>query len=346
MSLFRIVYMDIFDGNRDKTQAMTPPPKRVYRVGVVLCPQHSLASVGLVMDVFRMANQVPGTDRFELIRVSEDGLPLRHADGLLTIDAPPAHLSHVDLVVVPSLWASGKEAVACSPQLIEALRNLPASTPVATLCTGVYLLAAAGRLDGRQATTHWAMADAFQACFPLVHVQVQHNLTQSGPLICSGGSLAGVDACLAALAQLAGPGFAQSVARWLVTDLRHAPQTQYMPPLGWRPHQDPDVRRLQTFIEQADAQTLTLSDMASQIHASVRTLQRRFMAATGMTPLQYQQLVRIEYSKALLRNKRMPVAMVAEQVGYQDRVAFGRLFKQKTGLTPAAYRQKQADGQA
>jgi AraC family transcriptional activator FtrA len=335
--------MDIFDGDQAKSAGARRPPKRIYRVGVVLCPQHSLASIGLVMDVFRMANQLPGLDRFELVRVSENGSALRHPDGQLAVDGPPGLLRHADLVVVPSLWTQGDEAVSQSPALIDALRHLPPSTLVATLCTGAYLLAASGRLDGCRATTHWALAEGLQARFPMVKVEAQHNLTRTGPLICSGGSMAGMDACLAAVAQLAGPTVAQSLAQWLVTDLRHPPQSQYMPPLGWRAHQDPDVRGLQRHIEQAHAQVITLEDLAQLIHSSVRTLQRRFVAATGMTPLQYQQAVRIERSKTMLaQNKRLPVALVAERVGYQDRVAFTKLFKKQTGLTPAAYRQKQA----
>ncbi len=335
--------MDIFDGNQDKAGLVQRPAKRIHRVGVVLCPQHSLASIGLVMDVFRMANQMPGLDRFDIVRVSENGQPLAHPDGQLAIDGPPEALLHTDLVVVPSLWTQGDEAVAQSPALIDALRRLPPNTLVATLCTGAYLLAATGRLDGCQATTHWALAEGLQARFPQVKVEPQHNLTRAGPLICSGGSMAGMDACLAAVAQLAGPAVAQSLAQWLVTEVQHAPQTQYMPPLGWRPHQDPDVRHLQHFIEGAHAQIITLDDLAERLHTSVRTLQRRFMVATGMSPLQYQQAVRIERSKTMLsQNKRLPVALVAERVGYQDRVAFTKLFKKQTGLTPAAYRQRQA----
>lgn len=342
-SASKIAQMDIFDGNQDKSAPSRRSAKRIHRVGVVLCPQHSLASIGMVMDVFRMANQMPGPDRFDIVRVSEDGLPLAHADGQLAIDGSPERLMQTDLVVVPSLWTQGDAAVAQSPRLIDALRRLPSNTLVATLCTGAYLLAASGRLDGGQATTHWALAEGLQARFPQVRVEPQHNLTRAGPLICSGGSMAGMDACLAAVAQLAGAVVAQSLARWLVTEVQHAPQTQYMPPLGWRPHQDPDVRSLQRFIEEAHAQAITLDELAARLHTSVRTLQRRFMAATGMSPLQYQQAVRIERSKSLLaNNKRLPVAVVAERVGYQDRVAFATLFKKQTGLTPAAYRQRQA----
>jgi transcriptional regulator GlxA family with amidase domain len=135
---------------------------------------------------------------------------------------------------------------------------------------------------------------------------------------------------------------ARSLARMLVTEIDRGPQTLYMPPPGWRRHADADIRRLQDRIEADFAEPLSLAELASSIHVSVRTLQRRFLAATGVTPIQYQQALRLTRAQALLEGGRQSVADVAEAVGYGDRVAFGRLFKRQTGLTPAAWRQRHA----
>jgi transcriptional regulator GlxA family with amidase domain len=167
------------------------------------------------------------------------------------------------------------------------------------------------------------------------------NLTHDGNLVCSGGSLAAVDACLYVVQLLAGRDMAREVARMMVTDVHRGPQTLYMPPHGWRQHADAEVRELEAFIVAHHADSFTLDDLAARIHVSVRTLQRRFLTATGMTPIQYQQAVRIERGKDLLESDQLPVQEIAAQVGYQDRVAFGRLFKKVTGMTPAAYRQRQ-----
>jgi AraC family transcriptional activator FtrA len=341
--LRRIAAIAIFDVDMDNLP-ITPRPsaRQRHQVGVVICTQHSLGSLGLLMDVFRMANQLPGGDRFVLHKVSENGHPVPHVDGILAVDAGPATLADMDLVLIPSLWTEGPAAVCDSPALIEALRTLPERTLVVTMCTGAYLLAASGRLDNLQATTHWMLADGFQAQFPRVLVRPDRNLTHEGNLICSGGSMAGLDACLHAVQLLSGRDTARQLSQWLVTDLQHGPQTQFMPAYGWRRHGDVEIRRIQDRIEAQFAHSLTLDGLAASIHVSVRTLQRRFLAATGMTPMQYQQVVRIERSKALLEGRRMPVADIAAQVGYLDRVAFGRLFKKSTGLTPAAYRQKQS----
>lgn len=325
----------------DNLPAPSPrPARRRHRVGVVICPQHSLGSVGLVLDVFRMANQLPGPHRFDIVRVSEDGAPVNHPDGSLKVEGGPELLSDTELVVLPSLWTQGLQAAASHPRVIAALQRLRPSVRVATLCTGVYLLAATGRLDGQAATTHWMLAEELQERHPLVRVQPAHNLTQAGGLVCSGGSLAGVDACLHAVQALSDRETAQALARMLVTDLDRGPQTLYMPPPGWRRHADVGIRGLQDRLEASCAQPLSLQELAAALHVSVRTLQRRFLAATGTTPIQYQQALRLAHARTLLETGRLPVAEVAAEVGYADRVAFGRLFKRHTGLTPAAWRQK------
>lgn len=320
---------------------MVKAVKQVHQIGVVVCRHHSLASVGLVFDSFRMANQVPGKHRFALSRISQDGLPVPHPDGALAVDGGLSELARMDVVVIPSLWAHGDEAVADNPLLIQALRALPPKVLVATMCTGAYLLAASGRLNQRQATTHWMLADGFHERFPEVLLQPAENLTHDGNFVCSGGSLAAVDACLYIVQLRAGRDMARELARMLVTDVQRGPQSLYTPPQGWRQHADADVRKLEAHIAEHHAEGFTLDELASLIHVSVRTLQRRFLAATGLTPIQYQQAVRIERGKDLLESDHLPVQEIAAQVGYQDRVAFGRLFKKATGMTPAAYRQRQ-----
>ena len=268
--------MDIFDADIakiDPAARMRPAhaARRVHRVGVVLCPQLSLASLGLLMDVFRMGNQLPGAHRFALTRVSQDGSSVAHTDGDLRVDGDASLLASMDLVVVPSLWTAGAQAVAQNPGLVEALRTLPDRVLVVTMCTGAYMLAASGRLDHCKATTHWMLADELQVAYPQVAVDPQENLIRQGSLICSGGSLAGVDACLHAVQLLTDRDTTKALARMLVTDVNRGPQTLYMPPHGWRRHADKGVRALQSHIESHFAQPLGLEDMARQIPVSYGT---------------------------------------------------------------------------
>lgn len=313
---------------------------KLHRICVYLSNHHSLASYGLVLDTFRMANQITGGDRFKLVKASQDGHPVPHEDGSLTVDGGLALLDACDVVIIPSLWTPSALTIKDNQALIDRLVTLPEHKLVVTLCTGAYLLAASGRLNERQATTHWFIADGFQAEYPRVNVQAAANLTHDGNLICSGGAMAAVDACIYIVQLLSGRGTAKHLARLLVTDVSRASQAFYAPLYALRQHADRSIHALEAFIDTHHARTLTLEDLAVQIHTSVRTLQRRFRMATGMTPIQYQQMVRIERSKELLEARSDAVQEIALQVGYQDRAAFGRLFKKLTGLTPDAYRQR------
>jgi AraC family transcriptional activator FtrA len=307
---------------------------------VLACAQVSLGSYGLALDVFRMANQLPSAHRFELLRISPDGGPVQHEDGCLTMDAGLAACAGLALLVIPSLWTGGRQAVARHPEVAQALAALPESVRVVAMCTGAYFMAAAGRLDGQRVTTHWALANELQQDFPQLVVDAAPNLIAHGSVVCSGGSLAGLDACLLGVQSLSDAATARDLARMLVVDTHRGPQTAYMPAPGWRRHNDGEVRALQQWMAVHLSQPLTLEGLATQVHMSVRTLQRRFLAATGLTPMQQLQGLRIERARALLASERLPVPEVAALVGYQDRVAFGRLFKKMSGITPAAYRQQ------
>jgi AraC family transcriptional activator FtrA len=314
------------------------------RVGVFVCEEASLGSYGLALDVFRMANQLPGAWRFDLLRISPDGLAVPHGDGDLRVDGGLESLPILDVVVIPSMWDQGAKAVAHHPQVVQALASLSSGVQLVSMCTGGYFLAAAGRLSGRRVTTHWALAEAMQADFPHLQIDPEPNLVAEGGVMCSGGSLAGVDACLMAVQALSDRSTAREVARMLVVDVQRGPQTAFMPAQGWRRHTDSEVRALQAWMADRLAQPLTLACLAEQVHMSVRTIQRRFMAATGMTPMQHLQGLRIDRAREWLESGSLPVPEVAARVGYQDRVAFGRLFKHVVGVTPGAYRQQHTQG--
>ncbi len=314
-----------------------------HRICIYLCRHHSLASVFVALDIFRMANQLDGVRRFEILRASHDGKPVRHADARLDVDGGLELLQTCDAVVIPSLWAQGPQAVAENPGLADALAALPGRVLVAALCSGAYLLAASGRLNGRVATTHWFLAGHFQSQFPQVALQPGENLTHDGNLVCSGGSLAGIDACLYVSQLLIGRERTRELARLLVTDLQRGPQTLFAP-AGWgqgpHGHGDREVAAVQAHVAAHLDQPLRLEQLAARVHLTVRTLQRRFLAATGTTLGQYQQAQRIERAKDLLEGSAAPLQEVAARVGYQDRAAFARVFKKVTGVAPAAWRQR------
>ena len=312
---------------------------------VHVCPHTVMSSLSTAVDCFIAANRLAGKTVFRVKRVSGDGRPVKTAYGELPVDGALSLADDADLLLVPAIGQDIDAVLADNRPLLDWLAAHP-SRAVASICTGAFLLAAGGALDGCRATTHWAMAEAFRRRFPRVRLETEQLLTQDGGRFCSGGALAGVDLCLHLVGHFGGEWLARQTAGVLVMDYGRGLQSRFVPRLPAPQGQDPAVARLQRWLEQHHAEALTLEAMAEQLHCSPRTLLRRFKEATGLTPNEYLQRVRISAAEALLASGRLPVEQVALRVGYENRAAFARLFKTVTGETPAAYRQRCHRGEA
>ncbi|MDO8329634.1 MAG: helix-turn-helix domain-containing protein [Fluviicoccus sp.] len=308
-------------------------------IAVYVCPHTVVSSLSTALDCFALANRFAGKSLFKLRKISADGRPVTTLYGELAVDGGLELASVADLLLVPAIGQDIDPVLAANSPLLRWLEQHP-DKPVASVCTGAFLLAAGGALDGYRATTHWAMAEPFRQRFPRVRLEVDQLWTHDGPRFCSGGALAGIDLCLH-LVQLYGSDWlARQVAGVLVVDYGRGLQSRFVPRLPLPQQQDPAVGNLQRWLEQHHAQTVTLEAMAAQLHCSPRTLMRRFKEATGLTPNDYLQRVRISAAEALLASGRQSVEQVALRVGYENRAAFAKLFKTLTGETPAAYRQR------
>lgn len=289
--------------------------------------------------MFALANRFAGQPLFRVQKVSADGLPVKTAYGEMPVEGGLELATVANLLLVPAIGQDIDRVLAANSPLLAWLAQHPQQT-VASVCTGAFLLAAGGLLDGYRATTHWAMAESFRQRFPQVRLDIGQLLTHDGPRFCSGGALAGIDLCLHLVQLHGGDWLARQVAGVLVVDYGRGLQSRFVPRLPVPQEQDPPIARLQRWLEQHHARTVTLDDMAGQLHFSPRTLLRRFKEATGLTPNEYLQRVRISAAEALLASGRQPVEQVALQVGYENRAAFAKLFKTLTGESPAAYRQR------
>lgn len=312
-------------------------------IAVYVCPHTVMSSLSTALDCFVLANRLSGKTMFRLRKVSADGQPVRTGYGELAVDGGLELAAAADLLLVPAIGQDIDPVLVMNSPLLRWLEQHP-DQPVASICTGAFLLAAGGALDGYRATTHWAMAESFRQRFPRVRLEIDQLLTQDGSRWCSGGALAGIDLCLHLIRQQGGDWLARQVAAVLVMDDGRGLQSRFVPRLPVPQERDPAVANLQRWLEQHHAQTLTLEDMAAQLHCSPRTLLRRFKEATGLTPHDYLQRVRISAAESLLASGRLPVEQVALRVGYENRAAFAKLFKVLTGETPAAYRRRCQQG--
>ena len=306
------------------------------------------SSIAMALDVFRLGQSMAGRPLLKLLRLSTDGRPIESPLGRLAVDGGLDAAERADCVLWPAIGRPTEAALRAQAPWIHWLRTRrPRRTQAAVLprfasiCSAAYVLGEAGVLNGRRATTHWSLEQDFRRRYPEARLAIDEMFTHDGEVACSGGSYAGVDLCLHLLRLAGGDALARQVANVLVVDEARGPQRRHMPrlpPLPPAGQDDAAIGRLQRWIEAHHAEPLTLAGMAEQVHCSPRSLLRRFKLATGLTPVDYLQRVRIAAAEAQLANPQQTVEAVAWAVGYEDRAAFAKAFKRVTGHSPAALR--------
>jgi transcriptional regulator GlxA family with amidase domain len=263
------------------------------------------------------------------------------ADVMRSIDDVEA----TDVVIVPSVllgaegWPGGRH-----PALVEWLGRMHARGAVlCSACSGLFLLAETGLFDGREATVHWGYARQFAASFPGVRIQPEKVLVVSGrreELVTSGASTTWHDLVLHLYARFAGSALAQEVARLFALQWHHDGLAPYVVFEGRADHGDAEILAAQEWIRGHFSVPSPVEAMIGRSRLAERTFKRRFLKATGLTPLAYVQRLRVEEAKRRLERTDDAVDEVSWQVGYEEPAFFRRLFKRLTGLAPGAYRKR------
>ncbi|MFF4104441.1 GlxA family transcriptional regulator [Streptomyces sp. NPDC001903] len=259
--------------------------------------------------------------------------------GAFTLKAPwPLQaLAEADTIVLPGV---ADPDVPVPPEVLEALREAAGrGTRIASICTGAFVLAATGLLDGLRATTHWVAAPLLAARYPAVEVDPDVLYVDNGQFLTSAGAAAGLDLCLHLIRRDHGSAVAADAARLSVMPLeRDGGQAQFIV------HEHPPAPRgsalepLLRWMEDNARRELTLDEVAARAGMSVRTLNRRFREQTGTSPLQWLHRARIRQAQYLLETTGHPVERIASQVGFGSPTAFRDRFRRITGTSPNAYR--------
>jgi AraC family transcriptional activator FtrA len=259
------------------------------------------------------------------------GLSVRASAGL-------GALAHAGTIILPG-WQGIDIPV--PDELIRALRRAHArGARLLSICSGAFVLAASGLLDGRRATTHWRYADALQQRYPAVQVDPGVLYVDEGQVLTSAGSAAGLDLCLHLVRRDFGSGIANQVARRLViAPHRDGGQAQFVErPVAPRPRSP--VARLQALMSADLGRTWTLAQLAENAAMSERSLLRRFRQASGSTPLQWLADARLAQARGELELGNRSLAQVAERCGFGSAETLRRQFQRRVGLSPSAYRQR------
>ena len=217
----------------------------------------------------------------------------------------------------------------------------PRARRVASVCTGAFLLARAGLLDGRRATTHWAWCDALARAFPAVTVEPDPIFVADGPIRTSAGVTAGMDLALSLVEEDLGPERALEVARGLVLFVRRpGGQAQFSAGLRAQAAARAPLRDLQAWMTDHLDADLSVGALARRTHMSERHFARAFKDETGMTPAAYVERVRVERARLLLESTAAPVASVAKRCGFGTVETMRRAFARRVGVSPGAYRER------
>ncbi|MEM8813750.1 MAG: transcriptional regulator FtrA [Pseudomonadota bacterium] len=292
---------------------------------------------GLCVEVFGLSRpEIPQPlYRFRTIAI-EDG-PLRAAGGLtVQADAGLHDLTKADLILVPG-WRGLTED---PPQpflraLQEAHRR---GARLASICSGVFVLAAAGLLEGRRAATHWRYADPLQDRYPTLRVDADVLYIDDGSILTSAGSAAGLDLCLHIVREDHGPDVANAIARSLVVPAhREGGQTQFIPsPVPTR--RSGGLGPVLDLIRAHLSETWTVDRIASKAHMSRRTLLRRFRSGCGESPMAWLTRERISRAKDMLAGSNAGLDDIAASVGFETPETFRYHFKRQVGTSPGRYR--------
>jgi len=305
-----------------------------------------LAYDGLCTFEFGIAVEIFGLPRPEFdfpwyrhCIVGLDDGPMRAMGGIQVLaDAGLERLAEARTIVIPG-WRDRAEAP--PERLLAALRDAHArGARLVSICSGVFVLAASGLLDGQRATTHWRYTDELAQRFPAIEVDPDVLYVDAGPLITSAGSAAGIDACLHLVARDFGTQVANTVARRLVMSPQRAGgQAQFIPtPVAQAPRND--LSALMQWARQHLHGPLEVSQLARRVAMSERTFLRRFSEATGMTPKAWLQHERLARARELLESTADGSERIAERCGFRSVESFRVAFRNAVGLPPSAYRER------
>lgn len=294
---------------------------------------------GIAVEIFGLARPEFDFTWYTHRIVAADQGPMRAMGGIQVIaDVGLEALREANTIVIPG-WRNREEPP--PKALLDAVQAAHArGARLVSICSGVFVLAAAGLLDGQRATTHWRYTDELAERYPAIEVDPDVLYVDAGQIITSAGSAAGIDACLHLVAKDFGTAVANSVARRLVmAPQRAGGQLQFIPTPVARDNRN-DLAQVLEWARQQLHNPLSVAAMANRALMSERTFLRRFTETTGQTPKAWLQQSRLALARELLESSALPLERLAERCGFGSIESFRLAFRKHSGLAPSAYRER------
>ncbi len=308
----------------------------MHHIGIILFPGFQVLNLAATT-VFEFANLALDEPHYKISLLSERGGLIASSAGF-SVSTEPFSDAAFDTVLV----VGNNDVKPVSSGLINFLREVaPRSRRIGSTCTGAFILAEAGLLDGRRATTHWFHARDFQRAFPNVKMEEDRIFIIDGPVWTSAGMTSCIDLALALVEKDLGTDIAKSVARKLVVYHRRAGgQSQYSALLELDPKSD-RIQKSLVYARENLHKELSVEQLAEVVHLSPRQFSRAFQAETGQSPAKAIENLRVEAARLMIENGRIPIDTIARDVGFGDRERMRRAFLRAFGQPPR-YMQRNA----
>lgn len=307
---------------------------------------NNLSSIAGAYKIFTRANAYwKESGRKELFKIEVAGISkkVEYYDGLFSV-RPHIQISAItktNLIIIPSLNHNYQKAVKANQLLIEWIeKQYKHGAEVASICTGAFLLAASGLLDGRICSTNWAVADRFRTMFPAVNLQIDKLITDENGVYTSGGAYSFLNLIIYLVEKYYDRQTAIFCSKVFQIEMDRQSQSPFIIFTGQKLHGDEVVKKAQAYIESRIDEKISIEHLSSRFAVGRRNFDRRFIKATGNTPLEYSQRVKIEAAKKAFETTRKTINEVMYEVGYSDVKAFREVFRKITGISPLEYRSK------
>ena len=308
--------------------------------------ENNISSITGTYEILTRANEHwRGRGKEELFKIVLAGITkeVEYNGGVFAV-RPHTYISAItstDLVIIPSLNHNYYKAVAGNRELIDWLseqyRN---GAEIASVCTGAFLLASSGLLEGKTCSTHWSVAENFRNMFPNVNLQTDRLITDENGIYTNGGAYSFLNLLLYLIEKKYDRQTAIYCSKVFQIEMDRQSQSGFIIFKGQKQHGDEMVKEAQTYIENKLHEKISVEHLSSLFAVGRRNFDRRFIKATGNTPLEYLQRVKIESAKKTFETSRKTINEVMYEVGYSDTKAFREVFRKITGMSPLEYRNK------
>jgi transcriptional regulator GlxA family with amidase domain len=315
---------------------------------IIIIPEgeNNLSSITGTFEIFNKANEFwIENGHKELFKIQLAGISenVSFNKGLFTVK-PHLNISAIaktDLIIVPSLNHNYEKAVAGNQLLIDWLeKQYKNGAEIASICTGTFMLASAGLLDGKVCSTHWSVAENFRTMFPKVNLQTDKLITDEKGLYTNGGAYSFLNLMIYLVEKYYDRQTAIFCSKVFQIEIDRNNQSAFSIFTGQKHHDDAVVRQAQEFIEKNLEEKISIEQLSAKFAVGRRNFDRRFIKATGNTPIEYIQRVKIELAKKAFETNRKTINEVMYEVGYSDVKAFREVFRKITGMSPLEYRNK------